>query len=32
MSLFNDSLKCICTCNYCVDCSIWHFEFPKVVH
>ena len=29
LSLFNDSLKF--TCNYCVDGSIWHFEFPKVV-
>jgi len=29
LPLFNDSLKC--TCNYCVDGSIWHFEFPKVV-
>jgi len=28
-SLINDSLKC--TCNYCVDGSIWRFEFPKVV-
>jgi len=29
LSIFNDSLKC--TCNYCVDGSILHFEFPKVV-
>ena len=29
LSLLNDSLKC--TRNYCVDVSIWHFEFPKVV-
>jgi len=28
-SLINDLLKC--TCNYCVDGSIWRFEFPKVV-
>ena len=29
LSLFNDSLKCIC--NYCVDGSICHFIFSKVV-
>jgi len=29
LSLFNDSLQC--TCNYCIDGSNWHFEFPKVV-
>jgi len=27
--LFDDSLKC--TCKYCVDGSICHFKFPKVV-
>ena len=29
LKLFNDSLKC--TCKYCVDGSICHFKFPKVV-
>jgi len=29
LSLFSESFKC--ALNYCVDGSIWHFKFRKVV-
>ena len=31
LQLFSDSLKCSLHCKYCVDSSICHFKFPKVV-